>query len=256
MHRQKIHSGKQQQKIFDCLKEPEALAKIQAQFLLIMKKNSIKDLIYAYLIIFVLFCFAFVSCSIDNETQKVINEKQIVENLKKFSKDFLQKSIELEEAFAKSPSSNRIISYKNELLNVKSDSEFNQLMTSAGFINSNEILTLLKSRIELENNFRNQNPDFYLFDVNKRNSLLNKEYNIVLEEYISTQNNNITLRGCGSTYNRDVSRCNRDYGKCAITAVIAAAGGIWPGLAVGAICAWDLIDCKSDALEDYEDCIN
>ena len=77
-----------------------------------MKKNLIKDLIYAYLIIFVLFCFAFVSCSIDNETQKVINEKQIVENLKKFSKDFLQKSIELEEAFAKSPSSNRILVIK------------------------------------------------------------------------------------------------------------------------------------------------
>ena len=37
MHRQKIHSGKQQQKIFDCLKESEALAKIQAKYLFIMK---------------------------------------------------------------------------------------------------------------------------------------------------------------------------------------------------------------------------
>ena len=29
--RQKLHNGKQPQKIFDCLNEPEALAKIQAQ---------------------------------------------------------------------------------------------------------------------------------------------------------------------------------------------------------------------------------
>ncbi len=215
-----------------------------------------KYFIKPYLIKFVLISIILFSCSIDNETQKVINEKQIVENLKKYSKDFLQKSIELDQAFAKTPSSKRIISYKTELLNVKNDSEFNQLMTKAGFVNSDEILTLLKKRFELENNFRDQNPDFYIFDIKKRNSLINKEYNIVLEEYISSQNNNIISRSCASSYNSDVNHCNRDYGKCAITAVIAASGGIWPGLAVGAFCAWDLLDCKSDALEDYEDCIN
>ena len=190
-----------------------------------------KYFIKSNLIKFVLISIILFSCSNDNETQKVINEKQIVENLKKYSKDFLQKSIELDQAFAKTPSSKRIISYKTELLNVKNDSEFNQLMTKAGFVNSDEILTLLK----------------------KRNSLINKEYNIVLEEYISSQNNNIISRSCASSYNSDVNHCNRDYGKCAITAVIAASGGIWPGLAVGAFCAWDLLDCKSDALED---CIN
>jgi hypothetical protein len=215
-----------------------------------------KYFIKPYLIKFVLISIILFSCSNDNETQKVINEKQIVENLKKFSTDFLQKSIELDEAFAKTPSSNRMNSYKNELLKVKNDSEFNQLMTSAGFVNSDEILTLLKNRFELENNFRDQNPDFYLFDIKKRSYLINKEYNIVLEEYISSQNNNYLSRSCASSYNTDVNRCNRDYGKCAITAIIAASGGIWPGLAVGAFCAWDLFDCKSDALEDYEDCIN
>ena len=130
-----------------------------------------KYFIKSNLIKFVLISIILFSCSIDNETQKVINEKQIVENLKKFSKDFLQKSIELDEAFAKTPSSKRIISYKNELLNVKNDSEFNQLMTRAGFVNSDEILTLLKKRLELENNFRDQNPDFYIFDI-KKNEIL------------------------------------------------------------------------------------
>ena len=75
-----------------------------------------KYFIKPYLIKFVLISIILFSCSNDNETQKVINEKQIVENLKKFSTDFLQKSIELDEAFAKTPSSNRMYCYKNEVI--------------------------------------------------------------------------------------------------------------------------------------------
>jgi hypothetical protein len=38
LQRAELHIGKQQQKIFDCLNEPEALAKIPAQYFKSMKK--------------------------------------------------------------------------------------------------------------------------------------------------------------------------------------------------------------------------
>lgn len=66
MHRQKIHSGKQQQKIFDCLKEPEALAKIQAKYLFIMK-----NIIYS-LVFMLSSTFSFAN---ENITNKMVNKE-------------------------------------------------------------------------------------------------------------------------------------------------------------------------------------
>lgn len=86
--------------------------------------------------------------------------------------------------------------------------------------------------------------------------MVNKQYDLVLENYIAKQSYNAKTTSCGSDYTTDIGRCNRTYGKCAIVAVIAAAEGLVPGLVVGVFCAWDLSDCNSDALVDYESCKN
>ena len=196
------------------------------------------------------------------ETQKLVDENKIIENLKIFSKNFFQISLEIDEAFNKTPKSNINVLLKNKVLNINNDLQFNQVMTSIGFINSNEILILLKKRHDLVSIFRSQTPDFYLLDLNTRNELFTREYNLVLEEYFQSNNSlsknlpDYSTESCESIYNTAIGRCNRDYGKCAATAIIAAAGGFWPGVGVAIFCAWDLSDCRSDAREDYESCIN
>jgi hypothetical protein len=129
-------------------------------------------------------------------------------------------------------------------------------LKNAGVLNSETILTLIKKRIEIQNNFRVENPNFYLLEISKRSNLITKQYDLVLEEYIAKQNISAKTSSCAGTYNTGVSRCNRTFGKCAAVAVIAAAEGFFPGVVVGVFCAWDLSDCKSDALEDYESCQN
>lgn len=198
----------------------------------------------------------------NSEVQESIDENKIIENLKKFSKDFLQISLQIDEALNETSKTDINIAIKSKIFDVKNDLQFNQFMTSLGFINSDAILELLKKQHSLVSNFRTQNPDFYLFDLNKRNELFTREYNLVLDEYFQSNNRlfknqpTFSTESCESVYNTAIGRCNRDYGKCAAVAVLAAAGGLWPGLSVAVFCAWDLSDCRSDAREDYESCIN
>jgi hypothetical protein len=196
-----------------------------------------------------------VNCSDSTMPEIESNEQLINENLKKFSIDFLQKSIEIEFEFDKTPKTERNVNFKNELLSVKNDNDFNQIMQKSGFNNSEKLLALFKTRYEIENNFRIKNPEFYRYNLEKRTTMLNSNYEQVYQEYILTQNTMMINTTCAGAYNTQIDRCNRTFGKCAVVAIIAAAGGLWPGVVVGAFCAWDLSDCKSDAWEDYEACI-
>jgi len=198
----------------------------------------------------------FISCEKDGEIKTEINEQKITQNLKQLSEDFLDKTIEIDNKFAKNQRINSDASYKNSLLLSKTENDIKIVLKKAGILNSETILKLVKERINLQNNFRIKNPDFYLLDENKRADLLNNQYDLVLENYIANQNSNAKTTSCGGQYNTDIGRCNRTYGKCALVAVIAAADGLFPGLVVGVFCAWDLSDCKSDAREDYESCMN
>ncbi len=38
-------------------------------------------------------------------------------------------------------------------------------------------------------------------------------------------------------------------------AVIGAVDCIIPGLVIGALACWELMDCKQDALDSYNDCV-
>jgi hypothetical protein len=197
-----------------------------------------------------------ISCEKDGDIKTEINEQKITQNLKQLSEDFLDKTIEIDNEFAKNQTINIDASYKNSLLLSKTENDIKIVLKKAGILNGETILKLVKQRINLQNNFRIKNPDFYLLDENKRADLLNNQYDLILENYIANQNSKAKTTSCSGQYNTDIGRCNRTYGKCALVAVIAAADGLFPGLVVGVFCAWDLSDCKSDAREDYESCMN
>lgn len=198
----------------------------------------------------------FIACSKDVEIPTAVNEQNLNQNLKKYSEDFWKTTILIDNEFAKNKKINKDSSFKNTLLLAKNENEVSQILKNAGVLNSETILTLIKKRIEIQNNFRVENPNFYLLEISKRSNLITKQYDLVLEEYIAKQNISAKTSSCAGTYNTGVSRCNRTFGKCAAVAVIAAAEGFFPGVVVGVFCAWDLSDCKSDALEDYESCQN
>lgn len=213
-------------------------------------KNTINlTKLFSFLLVFI-----FVGCTENIEIEKQSNEQMVAQNLKQFVFEYIKKSAEISTEFDKIPKSQRNVNYKNSLSNITNEHNFHQIMKSAGFSNSNAILKLLKERFDIENNFRIKNPTFYLYNVNKRLSMLTAEYDKAFEN-LYTSKNQYEVFSCASAYNTAVGRCNRDFGKCGITAVIAASGGFWPGLAVAVFCAWDLSDCKADASDDYEACV-
>lgn len=58
------------------------------------------------------------------ETQKLVDENKIIENLKIFSKIFFQISLEIDEAFNKTPKSNINVLLKNKVLNINNDLQY------------------------------------------------------------------------------------------------------------------------------------
>ena len=204
-----------------------------------------------------LFLFLFIQCTTNEKIDLKSNQNLITQNIKEYSEKFLSASIDIESEFLKNKFIDRNSKLKNELLLCKNEEQIKSILTKAGVSNEEEVIALIKKSIVIQNEFRKQNPDFYLMEVTERTKLLETQFNIILENYQSLNlTNNLTSRSCAGTYNLDISRCNRSYGKCAIFAVIAAAEGIIPGIIGGIYCAWDLSDCKYEALEDYEDCIN
>ena len=226
-----------------------------------------KSKFFVFALLFIMIVTGFYACKKNNTD---LPETKIILNLKKYSEDFLKLTIQIDDEFSKNPRKNIKPDFKKDLSLAKTEKDIIKSLKNAGILNSEAIITLIKSRIELENNFRVQNPDFYLLDVEKRTRLVNSQYDLVLEAHLLKQNKpaKITssqdhffkpaepsiISSCASIYNRDIGRCNNSYGKCAIVAVIAAADGLIPGLVVGVFCAWDLMDCKADAREDYEYC--
>lgn len=205
----------------------------------------------------VLFSFFFIQCTTNEKTDPKNNQNLILQNINEYSEKFLSASIDIEREFLKNKFIERNSKLKNELLLCKNEEQIRAILAKAGVSNGEEVIALIKKSIVIQNEFRKQNPDFYLMEIKERTKLLETQFNVVLENYLALNlNNNITNRSCAGTYNLDISRCNRSYGKCAVFAVIAAADGIIPGIIGGIYCAWDLSDCKNEALEDYEDCIN
>lgn len=205
----------------------------------------------------VFFSFIFIQCTTNEKIDLKSNQNLITQNIKEYSEKFLAVSIDIEREFLKNKYIERNSKLKNELLLCKNEEQIKSILTKAGVSNEEEVIALIKKSIAIQNEFRKQNPDFYLMEVAERTKLLETQFNVVLKNYLSLNLTNITTnRSCAGTYNIDISRCNRSYGKCAVFAVIAAAEGVIPGIIGGIYCGWDFLDCKSEALEDYEDCIN
>jgi hypothetical protein len=207
----------------------------------------------------------FINCSNSDIDKTKIDEKLISVNLKAFSEEYIKMSDEINIEFSKNSLVRLNQDNINSLNSARNENDVSIALKKGGAKNSIGIISLLKKRILLQNDFRNKNFDYYKLTVQRRKELLDKEYDNALENYINKESEKLKLNGstlkgvlppCGYAYNTTISRCNRDYGKCGIVAVIAAAEGIVPGLVVGVFCAWDLSDCKADAQADYQNCKN
>jgi hypothetical protein len=200
----------------------------------------------------------FLSCTKENTSDLKSDENTIYTNLQSYSKEYINIAIDIDRGFAKNSRISFDEKLKNSLNSAKNETDIKIALENAGVNNSNEIIFLLKKKISIQNNFRKQNPNFYKLDLQKRNELFNEVFDSTLNNFIEAKNTISSLRitSCAGTYNTSVSRCNKTYYKCGGLAIIAAADGIVPGLLVGVFCAWDLSDCKSYALDDYNSCMN
>ena len=201
------------------------------------------------------FLMQFVNCSSDISKVETTEKKSIEENLKKYAIDFLNASMEIESEFLKNKNISEQYLFKNQLMKTQNEAEIITILEQANINNSRTIVNLIKKRIFLQSAFRADNKDFYKLDMQTRTTLFNNIYDKELNNFFTLQNTSSKLLSCAGTYNTTISRCNRTFGKCAAVAVIAAADGLIPGLVVGIFCAWDLSDCKDDAMADYESCL-
>ena len=110
----------------------------------------------------------FVQCSKNDEVPKIINEDKISQNLKQYAEDFFKASLNIDEEFAKNVQIKRDPSFKKAVLLAKTERDLGIIMKNAGFINSETILTLIKKRLEIQNNFRASNQDFYHLEADKK----------------------------------------------------------------------------------------
>ncbi len=176
--------------------------------------------------------------------------------LKEYSEDFLKFSIDIDKEFSKNSKISGDEKFRKEILSAKDESELASIMKNAGVINSLAIIELIKSRIEMQNNFRVENPDFYLLASPERNELFYQQFDLVLDKHFPNLSKYPTtsMISCGSDYNRSISRCNRTFYRCSSAAILVAAGGFFPGLVAAVFCMWEITDCRSDANEDFADC--
>lgn len=177
-----------------------------------------------------------------------------INDMRKQSLDFVEKNINL---------SNQII----ELLNRESNLNFSnfpqdinnieQLRTA--FVNSgvtkiDDLLNLLTIRNETATEFINNNKDFNSLKQITKDRIINDAFNSI---YVSDNNEASRSRSCYQQWLVQAGRCNRNFAIAGTGAVIAAGltGGVG-GLIGGGIACSVLWFCKSDALDDYNDCMD
>ena len=60
---------------------------------------------------------------------------------------------------------------------------------------------------------------------------------------------------CARAFNNGIDDCAEDFGICAVGAIYAASGGIWPGVIGGAVCMVIKLRCDGRVKRDYKECL-
>jgi len=216
---------------------PEALAEIDAKYYNIMK-NIFFGLILTFLLPFSNFA----------------QDKKLLE----YTDLFLKNQVEVINLLSKNKDLKLDANFVKNLQDCKSEEEINNLFLKNNIRNSLDLIQQINNGVELTNNFKKGNQDFYKNDQETINNLFNE----AIEISLSNTDFNVEMTSpsakldCYSAWRKAVGRCNRNFAIQGAGAVLAAGltSGIG-GLIGGEIACVNLWNCKSDALEDYNDCI-
>jgi hypothetical protein len=157
------------------------------------------------------------------------------------------------------------------LYNSKNEDEIKKTFENSGMKNSEVILNLLENQLNAKLSFKQDNPNLYKLNLEKRKELFNKSfddsfikfsnslisekfYTNVFQKYDVTPPTNTT--DCIRVYNKQLGRCDRDFGFCGGFAIVAAGftGGTG-GLISAAYCMTTHYICKDDAKQDLYECV-
>ena len=217
-------------------------------------------------VIFVIVTMSLTSCqneSYENAVNKNTTSKDIRNLIVKLSEN----NIKIDNALAEN---NNLIFDENviKFLNAaKNETDIKKSFETAGIKNSDELINLLKEKVNLGKQFMLENPNFYKLDLQKRTILLDKVLDsMFFPNYVESKinklgklsindKNTIASKNCAKQYNININRCNGSSLRCSAAAIISASAGIWPGLIGAAFCMWESHDCKIEASEDYRDCL-
>nr|WP_315239096.1 hypothetical protein [uncultured Flavobacterium sp.] len=129
----------------------------------------------------------------------------------------------------------------------------------AGIANSQEVINILKGIVAKQQAFITQNSSFYSLTPEKQAELLNAS----IEFAKITYNSNVLFppfevvgaNPCARSFNNSRGDCIEDFAVCSAGAIYAAAGGLWPGLAVAAGCMAMKLLCDHRVKRDYKECL-
>jgi hypothetical protein len=238
--------------------------------------------IYLYGFITILIMIIFYSCSTTEdesinksgniETKKESAKNEILDKSKVFISAYDTENVNSlsEQIFANvdniqtALNKNNYVGFNNEAIQLvnaaKNENDLRFAFEKAGIANSQEVINLLKTMITAQQDFISENPSFYSLPVEKRIELLNASIDLTKSTYIwNTPLPNIGQvvpnSKCIRLLNRNWKYCNQDFAGCAVSAVIVAAAGLWPGLAAAAGCMYQKVNCQNRAQVDYTECL-
>jgi hypothetical protein len=218
--------------------------------------------------------FSLLSCSTDNKdfsSESRVDELILSKNIEAFSSYILNSNLIIQQELSKNDHLLFDANFVTSLNNSKNEDEIKKTFENSGVKNSEVILNLLKNQLGVKFRFKQDNPDLYRLNIEKREELFNKSfddsfikfsnslisekfYTNVFQKYDITPPTNTT--DCIRVYNKQIGRCDRDFGWCGGFAVAAAGftGGTG-GLISAAYCMTTHYFCKDDAKQDLYECV-
>jgi hypothetical protein len=218
--------------------------------------------------------FAFPSCSTDNKdlsSESTLKKVTLSKNIEVFSSYILKSNLIIQQELSKNDHLLFDANFVTTLYNSKNEDEIKKTFENSGMKNSEVILNLLKNQLNAKLSFKQDNPILYKLNLEKRKELFNKSfddsfikfsnslisekfYTNVFQKYDVTPPTNTT--DCIRVYNKQLGRCDRDFGFCGGFAIVAAGftGGTG-GLISAAYCMTTHYICKDDAKQDLYECV-
>ena len=162
-------------------------------------------------------------------------------NLLNYTNAFLKNDVEVISLLSKNKDLKLDDTFVKTLQNCKSEEEIIVLFSKNNIQNSSELLSQIKKGIELTNNFKKSNPEFYKNDEKTRTDLLTKSLDVSFNntDYNVAMSSPSAKRSCYQQWQVAVGRCNRNFAIAGTAAVIAAGltGGIGGLIGGGVACA-------------------